>query len=137
LAVYSSEAGPYAAVAQTEVHSADHGSLTAIAREFLTEGKVSVDRACFAVAGPVMDGRAKISNLPWVIDESTVATELKLEFVHLINDLDAITFAVLSPGPDDIRPINVGVPVPMGTIGVIGPGTGLGESFLTWRAPVK
>jgi glucokinase len=75
LAVYSTEAGPYAPVAETEVHSADYGSLTAIAREFRTQVKVSADRGCFSVAGPVMDGRAKITNLPWVIDESMVAKD--------------------------------------------------------------
>ena len=132
LAVYSREAGPYAPVAKTEVRSADYGSLTAIAREFLTQGKVSVDRACFSVAGPVMGGRAKITNLPWVIDESTVAKELKLESVHLMNDLEAIAFAVPSLRADDVHTINAGAPVPRGTIGVIAPGTGLGESFLTW-----
>ena len=60
VAVYSREVGPYAPVAKAEVHSSDYGSLTAIAREFLTNVKLSVDQACFAVAGPVMDGRAKM-----------------------------------------------------------------------------
>jgi glucokinase len=77
LAVYSSEAGPYAPLAETEVHSADYGSLTAIAREFLANVKGPIDRACFAVAGPVNGGRAKITNLPWVIAELTIARELK------------------------------------------------------------
>jgi len=133
LAVYSREAGPYTPVAKTEVHSAGYASLTAIAEEFLTQVKVSVDRGCFSVAGPVMDGRAKITNLPWVIDESTVANELKLESVHLMNDLEAIAFAVPGLRADDLRTINVGAPVPRGAIAVIAPGTGLGESFLTWE----
>ena len=133
LAVYSREAGPFAPLAETEVHSADYGSLTAIAREFLTQVKVSVDRACFAVAGPVVDGRSKITNLPWVIDESTVAEELQLESVHLMNDLEAIAFAIPSLRTDDMHTINAGAPVPTGTIGVIAPGTGLGEAFLTWE----
>jgi glucokinase len=133
LAVYSREAGPFAPLAETEVHSADYGSLTAIAREFLTQVKVSVDRACFAVAGPVVDGRSKITNLPWVIDESTVAKELQLESVHLMNDLEAIAFAIPSLRTDDVHTINAGAPVPTGTIGVIAPGTGLGEAFLTWE----
>ncbi len=51
LAVYSSEAGPYAPLAETEVHSADYGSLEAIAREFLTKVKGPVDRACLPLPG--------------------------------------------------------------------------------------
>jgi len=132
LAVYSSETGPFAPLAQTEVHSADYSSLETIAREFLTKVEVPVDRACFAVAGPVIGGGAKITNLPWVIDESTVAKELNLEQVHLMNDLEAIAFAIPSLRTDDLYTLNPGVPVPGGAIGVIAPGTGLGESFLTW-----
>ena len=132
LAVYSGEAGPYAPLAETEVHSADYGSLEAIAREFLTKVKGSVDRACFAVAGPVIGGRAKTTNLPWVIDESTVAKELELESVHLMNDLEAIACAIPSLRTNDVHTLNAGAPVPRGAIGVVAPGTGLGESFLTW-----
>lgn len=132
LAVYSNETGPFAPLAETEVHSADYGSLEAVAKEFLTKVKGPVDRACFAVAGPVIDGRAKITNLPWVIDESTLAIELKLEQIHFMNDLEAIAFAIPSLRTNDLYTLNTGAPVPKGAIGVIAPGTGLGESFLTW-----
>jgi len=132
LAIYSSESGLDAPLAETEVHSADYDSLQAIAREFLTKVKLPVDRACFAVAGPVIGGSAKITNLPWAIDESTVAKELNLEHVHLMNDLEAIAFAIPNLRTNDLDTINAGAPIPGGTIGVIAPGTGLGESFLTW-----
>lgn len=132
LAIYSNEAGPCAPLVETEVHSADYGSLQAMAREFLGKVRVPVDRACFAVAGPVIGGRAKITNLPWSIDESTVAKELNLENVHLMNDLEAIAFGIPSLRTEDLHTLNAGAPVPGGAIGVIAPGTGLGESFLTW-----
>jgi glucokinase len=132
LAIYSSETGPYAPLAEIEVHSTDYGSLEAIAKEFLTKVKGRVDRACLAVAGPVIGGRAKITNLPWVIDESTVSKELNLKSIHLMNDLEAIALAVPSLRPNDLHTLNVGVPDMRGAIGVIAPGTGLGESFLTW-----
>ena len=51
------------------MHSADYSSLQAIAKEFLAKAKKPIDRACFAVAGPVVGGRVKTTNLPWVIDE--------------------------------------------------------------------
>jgi glucokinase len=132
LAVYSNETGPFTPLAETEVHSADYGSVEAIAKEFLTKVKGPVDRACFAVPGPVIAGRAKTTNLPWVIDESTIAKELSLEHIHLMNDLEAIAFAVPRLQTSDLHTLNAGVPVPGGAIGVIAPGTGLGESFLTW-----
>ena len=64
LAIFSSEAGPHAPLAESKVHSADYPSLQAIVKEFLLKTKKPVDRACFAVAGPVIGGRVKTTNLP-------------------------------------------------------------------------
>src|SRR5271166_6326712 len=134
LAIFSNEAGPHAPLAQAKVHSADYPSLQAIVKEFLAKAQKPVDRACFAVAGPVIGGRVKTTNLPWVIEENSLARELNLnpQFVHLINDLEAIARAVPILSPSDMTTINSGEPVPTGAIAVIAPGTGLGESFLTW-----
>ena len=67
LAIFSSEAGPHAPVAQARLHSADYSSLQAIVKEFLTKTEKPVDRACFAGAGPVIGGQVRTTNLPWVI----------------------------------------------------------------------
>src|SRR5262249_39799319 len=66
LGIYSIEAGPHAPLAQTEVKSADYPSLQAMVREFLAQAKMPVTTACFDVAGPVIDGSVKTTNLPWV-----------------------------------------------------------------------
>ena len=79
LAIYSPESGPHAPLAQTEVRSADYPSLQAMVDEFLADVKLSVDVASFDVAGPVIDGHAKTTNLPWVLDERTLAKDLKLK----------------------------------------------------------
>jgi glucokinase len=91
-----------------------------------------VERACFDVAGPVIDGRAKTTNLPWEMDEDSLAKDLNLRSVHLMNDLEAVAWAIPILRDSDVRALNVGRPVPKGAIAVIAPGTGLGESFLTW-----
>jgi glucokinase len=132
LAIYSSESGPHAPLAQTEVHSADYPSLQAIVIEFLSQTKLSVDAASFDVAGPVIDGRVKTTNLPWVMDEISLARDLNLNSVHLMNDLEAVARSVPVLRPDHLITLNEGVPVMNGTIAIIAPGTGLGESFLTW-----
>ena len=134
LAIFSSEAGPHVPLAQAKVHSSDYPSLQAIVKEFLANARTPVDRACFAVAGPVIGGRVKTTNLPWVVEDTSLAHELNLNIksVHLINDLEAIARAVPILRPSDVHTINQGQPVPKGAIAVIAPGTGLGESFLTW-----
>jgi glucokinase len=133
LAILSNEGGPYAPLMQTEVHSADYASLQAIAEEFISQSQLPVDCACFGVAGPVFEGQVTTTNLPWHIDEASIAKELKLKSVHLMNDLEAIACAVPKLRDADIRTINAGKPATTSTIGVIAPGTGLGESFLTWN----
>src|SRR5262249_10216811 len=111
---------------------ADYPSLEALAAEFLKKVKMPVERACFDVAGPVINGRVKITNLPWVMDEGSLAKDLDLKSVRLMNDLEAVARAVPVVRPGDVWTLNAGQPVPRGAIGVIAPGTGLGESFLTW-----
>jgi glucokinase len=132
LAIYSPESGPYSPLAQTEVHSADYPSLQAMVGEFLRQSKMSVDVASFDVAGPVINGRVKTTNLPWSMDERTLAKDLNLKAVHLMNDLEAVARAVPALRAEDVVTINKGEPVTNGPIAIIAPGTGLGESFLTW-----
>jgi glucokinase len=132
LAIYSNESGPHNPLAETEVHSADYASLQSMVKQFLSQVKMSVDVASFDVAGPVINGHVKTTNLPWVLDESALANDLNLKAAHLMNDLEAVARAVPTLRSGDMITINKGEPVAKGAIAVIAPGTGLGESFLTW-----
>jgi glucokinase len=132
LAVYSRHGGPHSPITQAVVHSADYPSLRALATEFLLKVKMPVERACFDVAGPVIEGSAKVTNLPWVMDEVSLAKDLNLKSVRLVNDLEAVARAIPILRPEDVRTLNEGRPILGGAIGVVAPGTGLGESFLTW-----
>ena len=132
LAIFSVEGGPHAPLTQAQVPSANYPSLQALVTEFLEKAKTPVERACFDVAGPVINGRVKITNLPWEIDELSLARDLNFELVHLLNDLEAVARAVPILRSGDVRTLNVGQPVPKGAIAVVAPGTGLGESLLTW-----
>src|SRR5262249_31489012 len=66
------------------------------------------------------------------MDEASLAKDLNLKSVRLINDLEAVAQSIPLLRPRDVSTLNVGQPVPTGVIGVVAPGTGLGESFLTW-----
>src|SRR5262250_3344171 len=124
LAIYSRESGPHTPLAQTEVHSADYPSLQAMVREFLAQVKMSVDSvdvASFDVAGPVINGHVKTTNLPWVLDEQTLANDLDLKAAHLMNDLEAVARAVPALRTEDVITINKREPVSNGPIAVIAP----------------
>jgi len=133
IGIFSEEHGEHTALAESEFHSADYGSLESIAKQFLANTGLKVDRASFGVAGPVLAGRAKITNLPWIVDQASIARELRLDAVHLLNDLEAIACAVPGLRPQDVETLSSGVPVEQATIAVFAPGTGLGEAFLTWE----
>jgi len=132
LAIMSSEAGPRTPLAEATFPSIAYPSLEAVAREFLLQVEWQVEHACFGVAGPVVSGRASITNLPWLIDEGNLQDALHLSTVYLLNDLQAIANGVPALEPADLQTLNVGQPAPGGAIAVIAPGTGLGEGFLTW-----
>lgn len=133
MGIFSQEKGPHTPLAEAEVHSADYPSLEAIATGFLAKTGLRVDSACFGVAGPVLAGRAKITNLPWIVDQAALAKELNLKAVHLLNDLEAIACAVPELRPEDVETLSAGEPVKQANVAVLAPGTGLGEAFLTWE----
>ena len=132
LAIYSFEQGLRKPLAQATFPSAMYTSLEALVRTFLAQINLTVDRASFGVAGPVIAGQATITNLPWVMDEKELAETLNLSSVRLLNDLDAVAHAIAFLQPAEIQTLSEGQPVATGNIAVIAPGTGLGEAFLTW-----
>ena len=94
LAVFSADRGPRAPLAERLFPSADYPSLEAIAREYLAEIDLPVTHACFAVAGPVSRGRAVLTNLPWVVEESALMAAHGLESVRVLNDVEAMATAI-------------------------------------------
>ncbi len=132
LALFASETGPRRPAAQAEFRSADYSGLTMMVREFLDQSGASADCACFDVAGPVVGGLARLTNLPWVLDEEALRRDLGFARVTLLNDLAAVAVAVPHLQPDELHAINVGHADPQGAIAVVAPGTGLGEAFLVW-----
>lgn len=113
--------------------SQQYASLELIIEEFLRDCPHTVAAASFGVAGPVVDSRAQVTNLPWVIDAAAIGEQFGFG-VHLLNDLEALATAVPYLQGADLVTLNEGAPVENGAIGVIAPGTGLGEGFLVWHA---
>jgi glucokinase len=132
LALVSREAGPRQFVAEKEYHSGDFAGLQPIVQAFLADTGAHATSASFDVAGPVINGRAHLTNLPWDLSETGLAQDLNLKSVSLLNDLRAIAHAVPYLQPDETVEINAGTAQPQAPIAVFAPGTGLGEAFLIW-----
>jgi glucokinase len=133
LAIFSPERGARAPLSEATFPSLRFPNLESLVRQFLAQADVRVERATFGVAGPVVGGRATITNLSWVIDKTELQSGLNLSSVRLLNDLEAIGYGVPLLDAEDLHTLNVGQAVPRGAIAVIAPGTGLGEAFLTWN----
>jgi glucokinase len=133
LGIFSTEKGLRSPLVEAEFASLRYPNLESIIREFLNRVNLTARLAVFGVAGPVVGGQARITNLPWVIDEKELGQSLNISSVRLINDLEAIACAVPFLGSSDLRILSEGNATPGGTIAIVAPGTGLGEAFLIWE----
>lgn len=92
-----------------------------------------VDAACFAVAGPVVDGRCETTNLPWRLDRRALSANTGIEHLELINDFLVIGRGLEGLVDDQLLTLREGREVPHAPRAVLGAGTGLGEAFLLWQ----
>jgi len=110
--------------------SRDHPALEAIVRTFLEPGQ-RVAAAAFGVAGPVVDGEVRTTNLPWHVTPRSLAAGLGTERIRLLNDLEALALGALALPPQRLHVLQAGIARP-GHRAVIAAGTGLGQALLFW-----
>lgn len=108
----------------------EYAGLEAIVKEFVVAEKVTA--ACFGVPGPVRDGRLRLTNLPWTLDRRELAPNLKIDYVFLINDLQATGYGIAELDAEQIYTLNEGDARQVGNRALIAAGTGLGEGFIVW-----
>lgn len=107
--------------------SRDYTGLEQIVQEYLASHSVTIQGACFGLAGPVVDGRCQTINLPWVVEQEKLGSLLGTSHIMLVNDLEAMAWSLELLREDDLHTIHAGRLVP-GNRAVIAAGTGLGEA---------
>jgi glucokinase len=110
--------------------SREYKGLAEIARIFLAKHHQTARAAVFGIAGAVVDGHVEATNLPWVVDARSLANELGIGRVELINDLLANAHGIALLDESDFVSLNPGSPSPTGNRALISAGTGLGEAGL-------
>src|SRR5579859_6419437 len=131
LAVYDFTEGKLSHTRDKQFPAKEYSGLEEIVKEFLCTDRVSA--ACFGVPGPVRDGRLRLTNLPWTIDSRELATNLKIDHVFLINDLEANGYGVAELKADQVYTLAEGDSSQVGNRALIAAGTGLGEGYLVWN----
>jgi glucokinase len=110
--------------------SKNYSGLMPVVQEFLAGTKHAIDAACFGIAGPIVDGKVKTPNLPWVVDIAESRRALKLDNVTLLNDLEAAAYGILTLEDDEFYTLNEGTGRHRGNKALIAAGTGLGQAIL-------
>jgi glucokinase len=93
---------------------------------------------CLAAAGPVVDDRVQFTNNHWLIDARMLREKFHTASVQLLNDFESISYSIPILGENDVATIGL-VPSELDgkqeyTLGVLGPGTGLGTGGLVVRS---
>jgi glucokinase len=132
LAIMARDDDRWDVVHERTTPSRDYDGLAPVVRAFLDDLPERPERACIGVPGPVVEGRAHLSNLDWTVDESSLATALGIPRLRLINDFAALGHAIGSLGPEDVVELQAGDAQQGGAIALIGAGTGLGQALVLW-----
>ncbi len=106
------------------------GTFDDLLRDFLQGIEGPIDAASFAVAGPVWEGRAEITNLHWLMESAALASAFSIGRVSLINDFHAVALGVPLLAEADLISLQRGSRDKSRPIAILGAGTGLGEAFI-------
>jgi len=120
-------------IAVREYTTLEFADLCAMVARFAAEedgGTITVQSACFGVAGPVIGHEADLTNVPWHIDATTVGRMFNIPRVTLLNDLEALAYSVPVLHGDELHPLQPGEPLRGGNMALIAAGTGLGQALL-------
>ncbi|MBW2158077.1 MAG: glucokinase [Deltaproteobacteria bacterium] len=104
-----------------------------IVQQFLEIHPVPVTHACFGIAGPVIKGKSKTTNLPWSISEDRIKKKFDFHHVRLVNDLTATAMAIPLLSKDELYPLNQAASIKEQNFALIAPGTGLGQAMLIYQ----
>lgn len=107
----------------------DADGLVALVKQAAHEWRVAA--IVVAVAGPVRDGVCEATNLPFRVEESSLAEAAGVP-TRLVNDFHAMATGAAAAdrgNPEEVRVVH-SAPVAPGPTLVVGPGTGLGQAYV-------
>jgi len=122
--------GEYGAL--TAYLSEDYPSIEDCIAEYLATQKPEdkPTEIALAIAGPVDADRVTLTNHPWSFSKRQMQARFGVDRLEILNDFTANAVAVPYLKPEDLEQIGGGAKREGGSIGILGPGTGLGVSGL-------
>jgi glucokinase len=136
LALYD-EANGFLSLAQSTLYDSKSASTLEelIVRFLKANGNPDPRAACFGVAGAVVGGQVRTTNLPWRVSETGLAAELRIPRVRLLNDLEAAAHGVIAiSDPASLLTLQRGnPPAEPHALVLVSAGTGLGVAVMWWN----
>ncbi len=130
LAFYQPQDDGLKCVKKQAFASGEFAHFTDVLDAFLAGEKVT--QVCIGVAGPVVNGDCKTTNLPWFLQQAEIAEKTGAKQVALLNDLAAMSWGVLNLSAEHFVELNPTAQVKPGNLAVLAAGTGLGEAIVAW-----
>lgn len=125
--------GGFETVASQRLRSADFDGLESAIDHFFRSRGLRCRRAAFGIAGPVVDGRCALTNRPWkAVDAEAVRQTLGFDDVLLINDLEALAWAIPLLAPGAVETLHEGQSM-RGNRALAAVGTGFGQAGIYWN----
>ncbi len=109
--------------------SKDYQLFSDIISDFL-EGQPTPAKICFSVAGPILDGKVKFTNLSWEIEADLVSQQVGCGSIAIINDLESTAYGLAGLKKEELAMLYRGTNDTPGNIAILAAGTGLGEAGL-------
>jgi glucokinase len=136
IGLFERRAGQVELIASSDYASKDFPSLEDILSEFIEANKEqmsgNLEAACFGLPGPVVNGRVKVTNLPWEVVQAEIGSRIGVFKTKLVNDLVSTAAAIPTFELSSLELVydGGGATDKAGSCAVVAPGTGIGHSLI-------
>jgi len=130
LALYRAVAWPGPPLRQQTFRNRDFPDFDRLLTEFLGTGQPAPATICLGVAGPILAGTVRMTNLGWSVSTAALQAGFGFKQALLLNDLVATAAGIPFLTPADLHDLNPGERRHGAAMAVLAPGSGLGEAFL-------
>lgn len=121
-------------ISKAKYKNKDFPKFEDIINEFINQNNAipidSIKASCFAVAGPIINQKVKLTNLPWSISAKRLKKNTNLKNILLINDFTAIGYGIPNLEPKDYMVLQNAPKKITSPIAYLGAGTGLGVGLM-------
>jgi glucokinase len=130
LGLFNTENRNFRALSLEKYATKKFDNLGQMVQAFLSVIDARPRAAAFGIAGPVIDGICRATNLPWTIDVERLSGNIGIKRTTIVNDFVAHAHGLSALKQKDLAVMQKGRHEGLANKALIGPGTGLGEALI-------